>query len=100
MGVYDSYGPNGTQLKVSNDGILDLRSFDIGDPVPLDDGVYLSSEIVIVVGGKLVAVLDRLLDKWGGEVDWQALVNERNPVVQAIQSLQEEEEWQPEDDQP
>ena len=99
MGLYDTYGSDFTQIKTSNDGKLELRHFMVGDKVPLDNGVYLSSNVLVVVGGELIAVFDKLTDKWGGDVSWSDLLMGRNPVAQAVYELSQEEEWTEADDE-
>lgn len=91
MDVYDTYGPHGLQLKVSNDNGLSMRHFKYGQEVPLDDGVYMTGgAIIVVIGGKFVAEFIYLTDKWGSIIDMDDILNERNPVAQAIQELKEE----------
>lgn len=63
MGIYDIYGKEGAQLKV---GPCVQHCYNVGDNVPLPDGVYLAWEgVVVVVEGKLAATFDHLWDKWG-----------------------------------
>ena len=61
MGVFDSYG--NAQLKI---GDVCCQNFDIGDKVPLPDGVYLDHEcIIVILHGKFIAEFEHLTDKWG-----------------------------------
>ena len=62
MGMFDYYGD--AQLKVGDD--LACRDFQVGDEVPIPDGVYLDWEYVVVVhDGRLVRVDSHLFTKWG-----------------------------------
>ena len=64
MGIYNTYGKNGLQLKV---GDLCLKHFNIGDKVDINDGVYLEYDGVIVIkDGIFIAEYKNLFDKWGG----------------------------------
>lgn len=86
MGIYDEYGERGIQLKVSNDGELGLRTFSIGDKVPLDNGAYIGHEgVVVVVGGVLVAEFDHVIDKWGNPVSYAEWLMRNNSITEAIE---------------
>lgn len=87
MGIFDVYGRRRIQIKVSNDGELGygLRQFNLGDKVPLHDGVYIGLEgIVVVVDGTFVAEFDHVTDKWGNQVSYAEWLRHNNPVTEAI----------------
>lgn len=74
MGLFDDYA--GVQLKI---GDADMASFQVGDTVPIPDGVYLGWEGVIVVQeGRLLCAFQEVVTKWG-----QPLSTER--VLKALQ---------------
>jgi len=78
MGVYDSYGE--VQLKT---GPCILQEYHIGDEVDISDGLHFGYEgCVVVVGRKLVAVTDKMYDKWGRPIDVN--IDSRNPITIAI----------------
>lgn len=63
MGVFDTYGD--VQLKV---GPVCCNKYNVGDIVPIKDGIYFGNEgAVVVAGGKLVLVTETVFDKWDGE---------------------------------
>ena len=64
MGIYNTYGENGLQLKV---GDLSLRHFDIGDKVDIEDGVYFEyGGVIVIKEGIFIAEYKGFFDKWGG----------------------------------
>ena len=66
MGVFDSYGERGGQLKV---GDVYLRHFNVGDEVNIPDGVYLTYVNVIVIhNGVFIAEFETLTSKWGESI--------------------------------
>jgi len=85
MGIYDTYGKQGVQLKV---GDPSLDHFKEGDEVNIADGVYLGYEgAVVIVNGKLAKVFSYLKDKWGGKIRVRDIINPINPITQAVQSM-------------
>ena len=85
MGIYDTYGKQGVQLKV---GDPSLDHFKEGDEVSIADGVYLGYEgAVVIVDGKLAKVFSYLKDKWGGKIRVRDIINPINPITQAVQSM-------------
>lgn len=88
MGVYDTYGELGAQLKC---GDVSMEHYKVGDTVPLEDGVYLTYEGAIVIkDGRFIAESARVFDKYGGEVTYRDILDRRNPVVAALKPLIEE----------
>jgi len=83
MDDYDTYGRLEIQLKI---GYPIMREYEVGDKVPLSDGVYLGYEgIVVVVGGVFVAEFKtHLFSKWGNEIDYKKVLDDLSPVIQAI----------------
>jgi len=85
MGVFDSYGKQGVQLKI---GDPSLDHFKEGDEVNIVDGIYLGYEgAVVVIDGKLAKVFSYLKDKWGGRIRIRDVLNPINPINQALASL-------------
>jgi len=70
MGVYNTYGSNpAVQLKVAE--VLTLKTFSLGDPVDLADGLYVGNEgFVIVESGKLSGTSTHLALKDGKLGGW------------------------------
>jgi hypothetical protein len=85
MGVFDSYGKKGVQLKV---GDPSLKSFKEGDEVDIADGIYLGYEgAVVIIDGKLAKVFSYLKDKWGGRIRIKDVLDPMNPIVHALSIL-------------
>ena len=90
MGIYDTYGKQGVQLKVGDPA---LDHFKDGDEVNIADGVYLGYEgAVVIVNGKLAKVFSYLKDKWGGKIRVRDIINPINPITQAVQDLERNRE--------
>ena len=76
MGVYNTYGENGLQLKV---GDLCLKHFNIGDKVDINDGVYLEyGGVIVIKDGVFMAEYENLIDKWGGIHETDEFLNEHH----------------------
>ncbi len=89
MGIFDSYGKQGVQLKI---GDPSLHMFNEGDEVNIADGVYIGYEgAVVILNGKLAKVFNHLRDKWGGTVSVQSVLDPINPIIEAINSLKYQE---------
>lgn len=83
MGVYDCYG--NCQLKI---GPCELDVYDIGDKVPITDGIYLDyGGAVVIKDGIFVAEFKELTDKYGGSIDIEQVVNEGNPLYELAQQV-------------
>ena len=83
MGAYDEY--KGIQLKV---GPCEMIEFEPGDRVDLADGAYVGyGGVVIVKRGVFVSMVEKLYDKWGGEISLDALLDPSNPVHQALKEV-------------
>ena len=64
MGMFDTF--DGADLKV---GPRDMAIYKPGDAVPIEDGVYLAWEgIVVIHEGRLIRSFPSLLTKWGEEI--------------------------------
>jgi hypothetical protein len=86
MGLFDNY--EHVQIKV---GDPYLRQFEIGDKVPIIDGVYVGNEGVVVVKDQiLVAVFDQLISKWGEAIQPSEVLD--NPLDKALAKIAEERE--------
>lgn len=87
MGCYDTFGKLGVQLKCTE---CRMDYFNIGDEVPLTDGIYVGYEgCVVVYHGKFVAELplDAITDKWGSPIEVD--INERNPLTSVVKEYVE-----------
>lgn len=88
MGLYDVYSD--VQLKV---GPCVCETYEIGDKVPIADGVYVGYEgLVVVIGGYFVAVFEKLTTKWGFELTPGVLLEGRNPIIEGMKILMESKE--------
>ena len=92
MGVYDIYAGE-IQLKVN---LLydNMRNFEKGDNVPLNDGIYLGYEGIVVVRHETFAdyfPTDSLFDKYGDRVDVKEILDAVSPTVQAVKEAIEKE---------
>ena len=87
MGMFDEY--DHIQLKIGDD--LFCRSFTVGDPVPIPDGLYAGYEgIVVIVGHTFVARFNELHNTWGGIVNID--INPQNPVQKAVEQFIKDKE--------
>jgi len=84
MGVYDTYGKNGVQIKAGNDG-MSMNDFSVGDKVPLSDGIYIGYEGTIVIkDGIFIQEGLFIKDKWGGILNYWSMIKDNNPISEAI----------------
>lgn len=84
MGVYDCYG--NCQLKV---GPCELDNYDVGDKVPISDGIYIDyGGAIVIKDGIFVAEFERLTDKYGGPIEIKEIVEERNPITHIVEAMQ------------
>ncbi len=90
MGIYDTYGENGIQIKI---GDVKMNYFYVGDKVPVNDGIYVAHEgIFVVKRGVLIAEfpLDALQDKYGCPIEINTHAN--NPVAHVVQQIKSEQD--------
>jgi hypothetical protein len=86
MGMFDTYGH--VQIKA---GDPQMNNFRIGDSSHLPDGVYVAPDgVVVICGGKFVAVVDKIYTKWGEELDVKDVLRGFSPFDMAVQELREE----------
>lgn len=86
MGVYDIYA--GVQLKC---GPCELGDYEIGERVPIPDGIYLGvGGFVVVHDEKLLAVYDHMVTSWSDEVPARALADHYSPVRRAVLEIMKE----------
>jgi len=77
MGIYNTYG--NVQMKIDCD---DMISYNVGDKVPIPDGVYVGREGVIVINkGIFVAEFPHIISKWGEIISCEKVI-ESNDVYQ------------------
>lgn len=86
MGVYDTFtnGNRDVQLKC---GPCAMKYYRVGDKTPdYADGLYAGyGGVAVIVGGKFVALFERIMDKWGGELALN--LDDVNPIAQAVKEL-------------
>lgn len=87
MGCYDTFGTIPVQLKA---GECAMIHYELGDVVPIDDGVYLAYEgAVVIIKGKVAMVTKQVQDKWGGKINLAKVTNMNNPLVPYIEAAAE-----------
>jgi hypothetical protein len=85
MGVYDTFGKLGLQIKA---GPCAMEDYKTGDKVPLPDGVYVANEGVMVVqNGIFIMETERFFDKWGGILDPYKVINYVNSTDSDIDEM-------------
>lgn len=90
MGMYDTFGKLELQLKV---GECAGFKYEIGDDVPIADGIYLDyGGAVVVKDGKFIAEFENVTSKWGHQIEPRHIINELNPITQAIKQAQQNEQ--------
>jgi len=88
MGIYDYY--ENMQMKI---GDVQMNTYKVGDSVDISDGVYVGYEGVVVIKDSVfVAFFEEMLDKWGGELDLNAVLQPSNPVSQALDNYKDADE--------
>lgn len=81
MGMYDTYGD--VQLKV---GDVEMRHFQIGDDVPIEDGVYVAREgVVVIADGRFFAYFPTLKSKWGDEINPEDVLRPHDYIKDAVE---------------
>ena len=84
MGVYDTY--DDVQLKA---GDCLMKHHEIGDYTTLPDGVYVCPEgVVVILDKQYSAKFDKLISKWGDEMDLTEVTNPYHPLVQSFKKDQ------------
>ena len=82
MGIYNTYGKNGLQLKV---GDCCLKHFEIGDKVDIKDGIYLEyGGVIVIKDGIFIAEFKHLTDKWGGIIECNEILDDRHWIKKII----------------
>lgn len=99
MGMYDSFGKSGVQLKA---GLCNMDHYHVGDTVTgFDDGVYIAPDGIVVIkngvfvaefpkydDGKKVVETPFIIDKWGTIMPID--VSSNNPFTKAIEAVRAE----------
>jgi len=86
MGVYDTYGKSGVQIKAGNDG-MSMNDFFVGDKVPLADGIYIGYEGTVVVKDEIFITEGLFLkDKWGAILNSRSMIEDNNPISRYLKS--------------
>lgn len=90
MGLFNEFA--GVQLKV---GKCLCEHYEIGDKVPLDDGIYIGYEGAVVVKDNiLVACFSELKTKWGHKIKPSSLLRDSryNPIQKVIDRMELKEQ--------
>lgn len=85
MGIYNTYGD--CQIKI---GTIDNLHYQLGDKCDLDSGAYLTYEgIVIIHKPYIIDIIknEKIFDKYGKSVSLRLILDDRNPVVQAVKEI-------------
>jgi hypothetical protein len=89
MGMYDTFGKEGIQLK---NGLCEMDHYSEGDQVPgLTDGIYIGLEGAVVIRrGRVVCTfpIEFVYNKWGANVS----IAEQNPLIPIIEKIREEQQ--------
>lgn len=85
MGTYDTYA--GVQLKI---GPCILNDYEIGEEVPIDDGIYYAANdgFIVIHDGVLIMCTEYITDKYGNELLPNKLID-NNPIVTALEEVKE-----------
>ena len=90
MGLYDTVGKFGLQIKCIEHDEPIMEHYNVGDEIPLWDGLFLCyGGWFVVKDSKVLATGEDTYDKYGGEVDISEIVDRTNPVSIAVKSLVE-----------
>ena len=85
MGIYDTYGD--AQIKI---GDVQMNYYEVGDSVPLSDGIYVDHGVAIVVlNGVFVAQFDKIYTKWGDQILPEQILCPHDEVSQVVKDLKE-----------
>jgi len=89
MGLSDFIGEKCLQIKCTpNPG---LKHYDIGEQIPLEDGLYLTLEGWFVIQQKHILCEGmKVWDKWGNQLDCYDLIERNNPIFIAIEKMEKE----------
>ena len=88
MGTYNTFGKSRSQIKA---GECTMKHCNVGESTRLADGVYVTYEsVIVVITGVLVAEFAHVTDKWGGAIDVDELLSDRNPVSAAMKAVASE----------
>ncbi len=85
MGLYDTVGPKGIQVKATpNPGLI---HYCIGDKIPLTDGLYIGREgAFIVQDSKVMAAADRAFTKWNDPLDFEKIIEPHDYIKTAVEA--------------
>lgn len=88
MGTYDIYA--GVQLKV---GPCIMKDYEVGDEVPINDGIYYSpyDGYIVVKDGVLIMQEEFITDKWGNEIMPENMLN-NNPTKDVLEHYKNDPE--------
>jgi len=85
MGIYDTYGD--AQIKI---GDVQMNYYEVGDSVPLSNGIYIDHSVAIVVlNGIFVAQFDELYTKWGDRILPEQIIHPHDELSQVVKDLKE-----------
>ena len=88
MGIYDIYGE--TQLKI---GDVRMSNYKVGDEdIQLGDGIYIGYEgFVVIKNHQFIVDFPFAVSKWGDIVYPKEIIEQLNPVSQAIKNMEKED---------
>lgn len=85
MGMYDTYGELGIQLKV---GERALNDYQVGDAVQIPDGIYVGHTGAIVIkDGMFIVEFSHLLSKWGDRLSPDEIILDYDFVKQTVAEM-------------
>jgi len=91
MGTYDIFvGPRNeaVEIKMTNDG-ESMPTYKVGDHIHTGDCIIIGYEgAVVIYQETVIFVTSRLFDKWGNDINIKNLLDQSNPIVDAISKLE------------
>lgn len=92
MGMYDTVGTRGVQIK-SIPGGNHLNQYILGDAINLPDGVHIGHEGWFVVKAMtVVSTGENVYDKYGNELNRSYILSPNNPINNIIEVVKKEME--------
>lgn len=91
MGLYDTviHFSKKIYIQIKSTECI-MKGYEIGDQIPLPDGVHIGYEGAFVVDdGKVLGIYEEIYDKWGGPLDASEIISPANPVGIAIKNIDE-----------
>lgn len=87
MGIYDTVGKEGLQIKCIGHLELTMKHYNVRDSISLNDGLYICyGGWFVVRNQKVLCTGKRIFSKYGDEIDGDNIISELNPVSVRIKS--------------